>query len=167
MTPSSKNLDAQKFLNDCDSELDEIKLILKKIGRFDQQVSYLTRYSIILSASSLELFYKKLITDKCEAGGSSQLRFFLGRKFGKSPINLKYDSLCRSLTDFDKNWNSHFKDNLCKLKSADEWKTSLDSLIDLRNEFAHGGRPTVTFTDIKTYFKHSRRIMNVLERSLL
>ena len=41
--------------------------------------------------------------------------------------------------------------------------TSLQSLVDARNDFAHGGNPNATISDVLTYFTHARRIMEIMD----
>lgn len=136
------------------------------MGSFDKQVPFLTRYAIIRSAGSLELALKNIIGDYCEIGASSQAKRFLYKNFRRRALNLSYDTICQSLNYFDDEWSVRFKAHLGRLSNGPQWRSDLDSLIDLRNDFAHGGKPTASFEDIYQYFRHGRRVI-VLERCIL
>jgi HEPN superfamily RiboL-PSP-like protein len=41
--------------------------------------------------------------------------------------------------------------------------SSIQSLVDARNDFAHGGNPTITFSDIKHYFGESKLLIETLD----
>lgn len=167
MALALKNATCQQMLDDCEAELVEIERILSQLSSFDKQVPFLTRYSIIISAATMEKVCKGLIVDFCEVGSNVQMKHFLDKNFREQALNVKYDAICKTLCRFDDEWNRKFKSDLNNLKSASKWRTSLDSLIDLRNSFAHGGRPTTTFKTVHEYFRHSRRVMIILERSIL
>jgi hypothetical protein len=94
------------------------------------------------------------------------MKYFLNKNFREHALNVSYGMLCKTLCRFDDNWNNRFKSKLKQLKSAEEWKDSLNSLIVLRNDFAHGGKPTTTIKTVHKYFRHSRRIVLILEKSI-
>ncbi len=167
MTLLFRNVEAEKLMNDCQQELEDIKKIIKKLSSFDAQVPFLTRYAVIRSSGSLEMAYKSMICDSCETGANRQMKKFLEKNFREKPVNLKYDMICKSLTSFDEAWNKNFKLRLRAVKKGDSWKTSLDSLMELRNSFAHGGKPTASFADVFEYFKHSRRILILVDRIVI
>lgn len=167
MALALKTAACQQILDDCELELAEIEKIISKLSSFDKQVHFLTRYAIIISAAAMEKVCKELITNYCETGANAQMKSFLNKNFREQALNVKYALICKTLNRFDDDWNRTFKTDLNRLKSAGKWKTSLDSLIDLRNSFAHGGRPTTTFKAVHEYFRHSRRVILILERAIL
>ena len=42
--------------------------------------------------------------------------------------------------------------------------TSLQSLVDARNDFAHGGHPSTSISDLITYFTDSKEVIEVLDQ---
>lgn len=160
------NASCQLTLHECEIELNYIRTTLKKIPSFDKQVPILTRYSIIRSTSAIEVVFKNLIADFSEVGANPQARNFIAKNFREKAVNLRYSMICRVLLEFDENWEKQFKNEIKKINSAARWTSSLDSLVEIRNEFAHGGMPTVSFNSVYTYFKHARRVMIVLERCI-
>lgn len=162
-----KNIEAKAIINDCKSELQALsKIIINKQSKFSPEVPFLCRYSIIISAGTLEKAFKIIISDACEAGASTQLKNYLNKNFRSKPTNLKYNELCNSLMSFDPTWNALFKEKLKSLKDGMKWKSELDSLIDLRNDFAHGGKPTPTIKDIINYFHGGVMMLIIMEDAI-
>jgi len=67
------------------------------------------------------------------------------------------------LKDFDVDWNTAFKSGIKAKPNQMTLQTSLQSLVDARNEFAHGGNPNLSIGDVIRYFQDAREIMVVLD----
>ena len=68
------------------------------------------------------------------------------------------------MLEFDTNWCALFKKTINKTENASNLKTSLKSLNDARNAFAHGGKPNVSFSSVVDYFKDSLAIVTILDK---
>lgn len=73
------------------------------------------------------------------------------------------DNICKLLHDFDEDWKKDFKAQLDLEPNKANLLTSLQSLVDARNEFAHGGCPTATINDVVIYFDHAKRIIEIMD----
>jgi hypothetical protein len=71
------------------------------------------------------------------------------------------------LKDFDINWKDQFKLKVRANPNGDQLTTSLQSLVDARNEFAHGGNPVASITDILMYFKDCKTVIEILDEVIL
>ena len=78
-------------------------------------------------------------------------------------MNPSKDNICKSLLRFDEEWHKNFKAKLASNKKKKKIESSLKSLNDARNEFAHGGYPKVSFLSVKTYFEDSKKIIEYLD----
>ncbi len=67
------------------------------------------------------------------------------------------------LLDFDKSWQLAFKTNLGAEPNNQQLLTSLQSLVDARNDFSHGGNPTVSLADVVSYYTHAKRIIEIMD----
>jgi hypothetical protein len=67
------------------------------------------------------------------------------------------------LLDFDKDWQTKFNNQLNAEPNKSVLVTSLQSLVDARNEFAHGGNPTTSLMDVVQYFGHAKRIVEIMD----
>jgi hypothetical protein len=45
--------------------------------------------------------------------------------------------------------------------------TSLQSLVDARNDFSHGGSPTTSIGDVITYYLQSRSVIEMLDAGVV
>ena len=68
---------------------------------------------------------------------------------------------------FDTQWNDNFKNYLNLDVDIVRLRSSIKSLNNARNQFAHGGNPTVTFNDVKDYFDDAKKVINYLDQSLI
>ncbi len=74
-----------------------------------------------------------------------------------------YSRILQILGEFDGNWVTQFRTQMQALPNYSTITSSIQSLVDARNDFAHGGNPTITFTDIKNYFDDSKQLIVTLD----
>lgn len=166
MALTFKNPDCQVIYAQCVSELSAIDTLLKNKSPGDKDVPYLTRYAIIVSASTLENICKTMIADYCESGANAIAKQYIYKTFRKKPLNVKYKTLCSTINNFNDKWRTDFKTDIKSKKNGQKWIDGLNSLVDLRNSFAHGGRPTNSFNEVHDYFKRAVRVIMILERKI-
>jgi hypothetical protein len=150
----------------CLQELDKISEVITEMGPMSHPVPFLTRYSIVRACGTIEFGFKTLISDMNSHGQSQQVRSFIDKKFRNSSMNPSYNNIVNSLGDFDKIWSSKFKILIAEHEHSERIKDSLASLNQARNSFAHGGNPTITFSNIKQYFNDSIIVLKCLETAL-
>ena len=78
-------------------------------------------------------------------------------EFGEAPV------IDGDIDDSAAEWKNAFKTSVNINSDSSALHTSLQSLVDARNDFAHGGNPTVTITDIINYFADSRKVIEILD----
>jgi len=158
------NVDAEQLLNECQAELDSIKGLLNNLSPFDSIVPYLTKYALIKSSGTIEQSYKVIIADFCDHKQNQQVKTYIQNTFRNGSRNPSYENICKSLAEFDSTWNTDFKKQIGNKKNSGKLRTSLKSLNEARNEFAHGGSPNITFTSIYEYFDDATKIIEILDR---
>ena len=161
------NSDVQLLVSECDNDFERIEKIIEVLTSTNPAVPYLTKYAIIKACGTLEQAFKVMISDFSCIGQSIQLKKFVDISFRESSINPNLDNIHSSLKKFDEQWNENFKNFLNADKDVSRIRSSIKSLNNARNQFAHGGNPTVTFSDIKDYFDDAKKIMNYLDQSLI
>lgn len=149
-------------LNDCSTELMKIQESINFVGQSHSIVPFLTNYAIVKCCGTIENSFKTIITD-FHNSLPQQAKNYIEETFYKSSMNPSKDNIHRSLEKFDPNWNLDFKNKLNSEANKARLESSLKSLNDARNEFAHGGRPTVSFQSILLYFNDSKRIIEILD----
>lgn len=157
------NVEVQRLLDDCSDELAQVNGLISGLGIASNVVPYLTKYAIIRACGSIEQAFKAILCDHCSKRSKKQIKRFLGRRVRESSVNPSYENICRLLKDFDEDWHSNFKSDINASPDKTVLMTSLTSLVDARNDFAHGGSPSSSINDVITYFHHSRAIIEALD----
>ena len=154
---------AAQLIADCSEELKDIQKIVVELSTFDPTVRFLTNYSIVKSCGTIEQSFKTIVADYCENGQKPQVKQYIQSTFRESSRNPSYDNICRSLAAFDNSWNITFKQIIKNKRNATRLTDSLKSLNAARNDFAHGGNPSIAFASVINYFKDSITIIKVLD----
>lgn len=156
------NLTVKQSISECTQELDDIQKIIDVFGQNHSIVPFLTNYAVIKCCGTIENSFKAIIGD-FHNSLPKQAKNYIDITFTNSSLNPSKDNICRSLNRFDEDWNIQFKKKLNDDSNKSRIDSSLKSLNDARNEFAHGGHPKVSFLGIKTYFEDSQRIIEILD----
>lgn len=157
------NSDVQLLLTNCDTELTHIDTIINGLGGTNLIVPYLNKYSVIKSCGTIEISFKTLIADFCSKRSKPQVKKFLNKRVRENSANPSYSRILQILAEFDGTWVTNFKTQMQALANYNSITSSIQSLVDARNDFAHGGNPTITFTDIKNYFDESKQLIVTLD----
>jgi len=157
------NLDVKQELDNCWNELSHVKTLIDSLGIASAIAPYLTKYAMIRACGSVELSFKTVIADHCSHRSKKQIKRFLSRRVREGSANPSFDNICKFLHDFDEDWKKNFKSLLDIEPNKSNLLTSLQSLVDARNDFAHGGNPTASISDVLIYFSHARRIIEIMD----
>lgn len=150
-------------LDDCSDELEKIKTRINK-DQFDDMVRFLQRYAIIKACGTIEYVVKNMIADYVDAGSSAELQNYISIRVRDSSTNPTTGNISNLLGEFSSTkWKKIFDDSLT---THAEEKASLNSLVQLRNDFAHGKSPTIGILNIIKYFNHARTIVSLVETAL-
>jgi len=158
-----RNLGVDAALKKCREELEDIGAIKKIVGPTSSIMMFLTRYSLIKACGTVEFAYKTIISDFCDASQNQQIKNFITNKVRNSSRNPSLENIHSLLGDFDEHWVNNFKENFQSKENHDKLALSLKSLNDARNDFAHGGDPTLSFENVIDYFEDACIILEVLD----
>ena len=156
------NTTVKQTIDNCSSELNEIQKIIDVFGQSHSIVPYLTNYAVIKCCGAIENSFKAILTD-FHNSLPIQAKNYLEKTFTNSSMNPSKENICKSLKRFDENWNNEFKRKLDLEINKSQIDSSLKSLNDARNEFAHGGHPRVSFSSVKSYFADSSKIIEIID----
>lgn len=150
-------------LDDCAAELQKIKKRIDK-DQFDDMVKFLQRYAIIKACGTIETVVKNMIADHVDAGTSQELQNYISGRVRESSTNPSTGNVSGLLGEFSPSaWKASFDE---KVKQHANEKTSLNSLVQLRNDFAHGLSPNTTINTVIRYFDHARIILTLVDEAL-
>ncbi|MCD6732720.1 MAG: hypothetical protein LT103_03870 [Burkholderiaceae bacterium] len=153
------NSDVELLLAQCRSELTHVQDSINTLGVMSPVAPYLTKYAVIRACGAVEVSFKALIADFCSKRSKKQVKRYIALKITRSSANPSHNKIVEMLDQFDEKWKMSFKVSI----GADPDKThlldSLQSLVDARNEFAHGGSPTLSINDVIKHFDHARKVL--------
>lgn len=162
MELNMNNIEVANILKNCLDEIDRIARIINS-NKFNPSIQYLNKYSIIKACGTIEVSFKSLICDFFQSLEVVQLTNFLNAKVRMNSMNPRFNAICTLLKEFDVNWRDSFKDYISKDPNKDLLKSSLQSLCEARNQFAHGGNPTLSIDEIRYYYVQSCEIIKYLD----
>lgn len=158
------NSKVEQILNECKADLERTNQVVVGLGVTSHIVPYLNKYAIIRACGSVEVAFKAIIADYCSKRSKQQVKTFIEKKVRDSSRNPSWDAICQTLAEFDDNWTEGFKTAVKARIDQQILRDSLQSLVDARNEFAHGGNPGASIGDVIKYFEHSREILKELDK---
>jgi hypothetical protein len=104
---------------------------------------------------------KNLIADKVDAGVSQEIKNYIELNVRESSTNPKTGNISNLLGSFSSlQWKADFDE---QIKQHTTEKTSLNTLVQLRNDFAHGLSPNTTINTTIRYFTDSRIIVDIVD----
>jgi hypothetical protein len=157
------NNSVKALLDECRIELSGLETLVNGLGLTSTASPYLSKYGLIKACGTVEQAFKSIVADKCSYRARVQVKNFLTKHVRNGSANPSFENICKLLAVFDGDWKSAFKNNLNGTANAASLKTSLQSLVDARNEFAHGGNPRVAIRDVCKYFDDARKVIESLD----
>jgi len=158
-----KNKEAERLINRCKGELKVIEKYIKA-QPLDILNRHLTLYALIEAHGTIELSIKILIFTVLSKRGTTQLRSYLNESIKNHPFDIRYSHICKFLKKYvDDSWRLKLKRKIDAKVEREQIRSSLKTLHDTRNEFAHGGNPTISFREIKKNFNDSIKLIRILD----
>lgn len=156
------NGENEKIINDVRVELHEIeKWIDSDNNRTDKKVKYLVSYSAIKACGTIETIFKRILYDKLSKGAIEENRRYLVNTIIESSCNPNTGKISSFLQDMSGDWKRAFEEEI--KNTAQMEKSELNSLVQWRNDFAHGGRITTSIRSVVKAFESGVNILKILE----
>lgn len=137
----------RQTLRDCEVELNSIKQWIDS-NRLDSNVRFLTSYSVIKACGTVEYVFKQIVYDYLSSGANEEAKTYLNKSIIEASFNPSTGQMYRILEKINSDWRVGFE-NLIKGSSQ---MGQLNSLVKLRNSFAHGSAITASINDVKNYY---------------
>jgi len=157
------NLDVKRNLDNCEKDLNDALAIITSLGGTTNVVPFLNKFGIIRACGTIETSYKIIIADYINRRSKIQVKKFINNSVRDSSSNPSYSNICKMLKKFDASWYTRFKNDASHHSDFSKIRTSIESLVDARNEFAHGGNPNVSLNDVIDYFTNCRTLIEILD----
>jgi len=148
-------LQIKEFRN-CFREIGEIESLPSSIA-----TPYLQKYLVIRCCSLIETIFKELLFAKVNDGCSNETKNFLKKFTLDSSMNPSTKKIKALLEKFSGSWATTFE---TYYKTNTQYKNELDSLVDCRNNIAHGSSGSIpTFSSTRLYLISGVRILRKIE----
>ena len=141
------NGDYRQTLRDCEVELNSIQQWIHS-NRLDSNVRFLTSYSVIKACGTVEYVFKQIVYDYLSSGANEEAKTYLNKSIIEASFHPSTGQMYRILEKINSDWRVGFE-NLIKGSSQ---MGQLNSLVKLRNSFAHGSAITASINDVKNYY---------------
>lgn len=155
------NDELKQIVDDCKSDLDKIEEWINS-NPIHINGKYLVAYSIIRASGTIEVLYKRIVFDFLSDSVREETKNYLEKQILDSSSNPNTGNMLRVLDQFDGKRKEKF---YSLIKDSTE-KGYLSSLVNLRNDIAHGRACNSSINDVKKYFDGGLRILNSLEKVL-
>lgn len=147
----------ENSIKDCNLELEKIKKWIYE-NKFDTNVQFLVSYSVVKSCGTIEIVFKHMLFDALSQNCRAETNLYLTKKIIDASYNPKVGKIETLLGEMSKSWRSDFE----QVTKATQQRTDLNSLVELRNEFAHGIGITASIENVISYFSSGVWILEKL-----
>ena len=145
-------------INDCKNDLVKIETFIKN-DPMNSLCPYLISYAVIRACGTIESCVKNIFFEYMSKGANLETVKYLEKQIIESSWNPSCGSIQKMLDIINPTWSSNFQTVVCNTKE----KGDLTSLVNLRNDFAHGQQITASISNIIDYFEGGCIILNKLE----
>ncbi len=120
----------------------------------------IARHLAVLTSGLLE--QSLIISLQAYCSKCSQPRIAAYASFNLSRIhNAKFEDILTVLARFDPAWRTYFEQNITQ-----ETKDSIDSIVNNRNQIAHGVQANITINTFANYYRSIKKFLNDLSSFL-
>ena len=147
-------------LDDARQELESIReWINKDRNKFDIKTKYLVSYAVVKASGSIEVVFKKIVFDFLSQNVREETGQYLEKMILDSSCNPNTGNMSNMLHNI-----SGLKRNIFDQQVKEsEKKDKLNSLVQLRNDFAHGDNVNISINTVITYYDAGISILNILD----
>ena len=143
-------------------ERNRLNYLYSKAKDFDdpELQSHWVKYLCILSSGHIENSIRYIYGTYAKNKSHENLANYIQNNLRRFQ-NPKTEKIIDITSAFNKDWG----ENLEKyLSDSDEMKSSINSIIGLRNSIAHGESVTVTYSSLEKYWKNTIKVLEFIEK---
>jgi len=158
------NLEVKNYLIECWDEVKDVEKAVNALDVFDKQRNYLTKYILIRCCGTLELSYKTLFARYAGHSLCQRTENYIEDSVIGSSMNPSLYKIKNLANRFDDRWGKKLEATIENHKRKSRIRSSINSLVTLRNKFAHGQTAQASFTNVKSYFVEACRVLYILDQ---
>lgn len=153
------------LLSDCDHDLARIKAEIDP-NPLHSRTPYLIGYALIRASSTIETALKASILEFFSPCPVKQMASYLDKRVRRSSMNPSFDNMCSILKEFDKSWHASFKSAYKAHPDKVKLLSSLNSLCEARNTFAHQGTCRLTIANVVNYYNDAKEFVRFFDNAV-
>lgn len=116
-------------------------------------------YAVVKASGAVEVIFKNMIYNYLSVGANEKAKGYLEKAIIDSSCNPNTGNMSNMLQNISSEWKTLFDQ---QVKQSGE-KDKLNSLVQLRNDFAHGDSISVSIDTVIKYFDSAVKILNILD----
>ena len=151
-----------QVLEDCQREIFKIEDWINH-HQLDSNIKFLVSYAVIKASGTIEAVLKSSLYEYLSKNAMEETKSFLQKNILEASFNPSTKQVSNIFDKLNSSWSQIF---LEQTKSLQE-KTDLNSLVSLRNDFAHGSSITTSIQTVKRYFFSGKRILEIIDDIIL
>lgn len=125
----------------------------------DELKSHVAKYLTVLISGIYEDTIKNLLKESIQKESlTKETRNFIFKQIDIIFRNPSHKNINKLLNKFNKEWLKKLKEKI----KEENWE-ALNSIVNNKNNIAHGNRCDITFDDIKNYYNNSKIIITELD----
>lgn len=149
-----------QMITDTKEELKSIRQWINAGNQFDSKTRYLISYSVIKASGTVEVIFKNIIYNSLIVGANEKAKGYFEKAIIDSSCNPNTGNMSNMLQNISSEWKRVFDQ---QVKESGE-KDKLNSLVQLRNDFAHGDSIAVSIDTVIKYFDSAVNILKILDK---
>ena len=148
-----------QMIADTRGELDSIRKWINDGNQFNSKTRFLISYAVVKASGTVEVIFKNIIYNYLIVGANEKAKGYLEKTIIDSSCNPNTGNMSNMLQNISSEWKILFDQ---QVKQSGE-KDKLNSLVQLRNDFAHGDSISVSIDTVINYFDSAVNILNILD----
>ncbi len=139
-----------------EKRLDELFKTVEKVTD-DELKSLLSKHLCVRTSGFIETALKSLISDYMSGTSPQPIQQYVTLKL-KNVTNLRFEKLSEFLSTFNASWKQQFE-----IGMTDERRAALNSIINNRNNIAHGENDSISYLSMRDYYLHAKEVVMLLK----
>ena len=149
-----KHVELVRQARKLDSLFDKAKALLDDL----ELQSHWARYLCVLTCGFLENAVRTVYRDYARRNGHPYLHSYVGKTLDRSCQNLKMGRIIELTRQFSKEWADVLEQN-----TDGQIKAHVDSIVAHRHLIAHGRDTSISFVQLREYYRSTIKLVDLLE----
>jgi hypothetical protein len=144
------------------SLFDKIDLLSSTAGALPSEMGLikaeLCKYCCVLASAAIDVCVEDCLLEYCERSKDKRIIAYVKRQINRAR-NPTIGTLCNMLESFEPTWKASLE-----LYADQKVRSDIGSIVDNRNEIAHGRNSTITFGRLLPWIRTAKALCGEIER---